>query len=57
MYDIDLLFMGKKLKYYRKAKNMSIEDLGNIIGKSKSTIDRYEKRRNCNGYNYSFRNM
>lgn len=42
MYDTNIEHLGKKLKYSRKAKNISIEELGNIIGKSKTTIARYE---------------
>ena len=42
MYDIDILTLGKKVKDYRKARGISIEELGNAIGKSKSTVNRYE---------------
>lgn len=42
MYDTNLENVGKKIKYFRKAKNMSMEELGNAIGKSKATINRYE---------------
>lgn len=42
MYDTNMSNVGKKIKYFRKAKNMSMEELGNAIGKSKTTINRYE---------------
>lgn len=42
MYSIDVLTLGKKVKDYRKSKGMSIEELGNAIGKSKTTVTRYE---------------
>ena len=42
MYDIDILTLGKKVKDYRKARGISIEELGNAIGKSKTTVNRYE---------------
>lgn len=43
MYDTDMVSLGEKVKKYRKARNMSMEELGNAIGKSKATINRYEK--------------
>lgn len=42
MYDTDMSNVGQKIKYFRKAKNMSTEDLGIAIGKSKTTVNRYE---------------
>lgn len=42
MYDTNMENLGKKIKYYRKAKNISIEELGKAVGKSKTTISRYE---------------
>lgn len=57
MYDIDILNIGKKLRDYRKANNISIEKLGNAIGKSNTTISRYENRRNCFRHNYCVRNL
>ena len=42
MYDTNMENLGKKIKYFRKSKNLSTEDLGKIIGKSKTTIIRYE---------------
>ena len=42
MYSIDVSNLGKKVKNYRKARGMSIEELGNAIGKSKTTVARYE---------------
>lgn len=42
MYDTNMQNLGKKIKYFRKSKNISAEKLGKIIGKSKTTINRYE---------------
>lgn len=42
MYDTNMENLGKKIKYFRKSKNLSTEKLGKIIGKSKTTIIRYE---------------
>ena len=42
MYDTNIENIGKMIKYYRKSANMSIEDLGKAIGKSKTTVARYE---------------
>ena len=42
MYDINADNIGKKIRYYRKAKNMSAEELGQSIGKNRTTINRYE---------------
>lgn len=42
MYDTNMENLGKKIRYFRKSKNMSMEELGNAIGKSKATINRYE---------------
>ncbi len=42
MYDTNISNLGERIKNYRKARNMSIEELGNAIGKSKTTIVRYE---------------
>lgn len=42
MYDTNMENLGKKIKYFRKSKNISTEQLGRIIGKSKTTINRYE---------------
>lgn len=42
MYDLNIKMVGQKIKEYRKAKNMTIEQLGNLIGKSKTTVARYE---------------
>ncbi len=42
MYEIDIVDLGNKIREYRKAQNVSIEELGNIIGKSKTTVARYE---------------
>ncbi len=53
MYDIDLLKIGQRLKQCRLRNNLSTDDLGKIVGKSKTTIIRYENRRNYTRYNYS----
>lgn len=42
MYNIDILSSGQKIKKYREAKGLSSKELGNAIGKTKSTIVRYE---------------
>lgn len=42
MYDTNIENIGKMIRYYRKSANMSAEDLGKAIGKSKATIARYE---------------
>lgn len=42
MYDVNIENLGKKIRYFRKVRNMSTEDLGKSIGKSKTTIIRYE---------------
>lgn len=42
MYEINLQNIGRKIKEYRKAKNISVEELANTIGKSKATVNRYE---------------
>ena len=35
MYEIDIINLGNKIKEYRKARSLSIQDLGDMIGKSK----------------------
>ena len=42
MYNTDIEYIGKKIRDYRKAKNMSMQELGVAIGKSKATIAKYE---------------
>jgi transcriptional regulator with XRE-family HTH domain len=42
MYDINMENLGKKIRYFRKAKNLSTEELGKAINKNKTTIVRYE---------------
>lgn len=42
MYDTNISNIGEKIKSYRKIRNMSTEELGNAIGKSRTTIVRYE---------------
>ena len=34
--------LGKEIKFNRKKKRMSLEALGNLVGKSKATIKRHE---------------
>lgn len=36
-------FVGEKIKYYRKSKNLTQKQLGQKIGKSDNTISNYEK--------------
>ena len=43
MYNIDVVDLGKRIKEYRILKNVTIEELGQAIGKSRATINRYEK--------------
>ena len=38
MYDIDIKRLGQIVREYRKARNMSIEELGDAIGKSKAIV-------------------
>ena len=42
MYDTNISNIGERIRNYRKARNISIEKLGSAIGKSKTTIIRYE---------------
>lgn len=42
MYEIEIKEIGKKLREYRKINNMTLEELGNRIGKTKATIGKYE---------------
>lgn len=42
MYDTNISNIEEKIKNCRKARNISIEELGNRIGKSRTTIVRYE---------------
>ncbi len=43
MYNIFENHFNKLLTKYRKSRNLSLEDLGNKIGKSKATISKYER--------------
>lgn len=43
MYDLKNLNFRKLLTQYRKSRGYSLETIGNIIGKTKSTISKYEK--------------
>jgi transcriptional regulator with XRE-family HTH domain len=42
MYDTNLENLGKNIRYFRKTRNISTEDLGKAIHKSKATVIRYE---------------
>lgn len=42
MYDLKMYNLGKKLKDIRKAKNVTLQELGEKIGKVKATIYKYE---------------
>ena len=42
MYNTDIINLGNKIREYRKAQNISVENLGKAIGKSKATVNRYE---------------
>lgn len=43
MYNIKNSNIGNKLKYYRKASNKTMLEVGQAINKSKATISKYEK--------------
>lgn len=43
MYNISEINIGEKLKYYRKASNKTILDIGQSVNKSKATISKYER--------------
>lgn len=43
MYDVENNDFSKKIKYYRKSRDMTLEELGNIISKTKATVSKYEK--------------
>ena len=42
MYDTNIENIGKKIKHFRKAKNITAKELGDAIGKTRTTINRYE---------------
>lgn len=42
MYDTNMTSLGENLRRYRKIANMSMQQLGDAIGKSKASINRYE---------------
>lgn len=42
MYNLDEINIGEKLKYYRKAINKTMLEVGQEINKSKATISKYE---------------
>ncbi len=41
-YDINKINFEEKLKYFRKTRNLSLEQLGKKINKAKATISKYE---------------
>lgn len=43
MYDLTLTTLGNNLKYYRKLRDFTLGELGQIIHKSRATISKYEK--------------
>lgn len=43
MYDLTLFNLGEKIKNVRKSKGLTLEEFGEMIGKSKSTIYKYEE--------------
>ena len=43
MYDLTLTTLGNNLKYYRKSRNLTLDELGKIIHKSRATVSKYEK--------------
>lgn len=42
MYEIDLKKISNNIREYRKVNNMTLEQLGNKIGKTKATVGKYE---------------
>lgn len=42
MYDIDIKRIGDKIRQYRKANSMTLEELGKLLGKTKATVGKYE---------------
>ena len=43
MYNLSIESIGKQLNFYRKKQNISLEELGKRISKSKATVSKYEK--------------
>ena len=43
MYHLDLNILQKNLRKYRKLRNLTLEELGQKISKSKATVSKYEK--------------
>lgn len=43
MYDIENNNFSERIKFYRKSRNMTLSELGNIIYKTKATVSKYEK--------------
>ena len=42
MYDIENNGFSEKMRFYRKSRNMTLEQLGNNISKTKATVAKYE---------------
>lgn len=42
MYYVNSKFIGGNLRKYRKSKHLSLEHIGNAIGKTKATVSKYE---------------
>lgn len=43
MYDLDINKFVENMKFYRKSRKLTLEQLGNKIGKAKATVSKYEK--------------
>ena len=43
MYNLDISVLGENLKYYRKLRGFTLDELGNKIHKTKATVSKYEK--------------
>ena len=43
MYNLSNNNLNKTLNLYRKSRNISLEELGNKIGKTKATVSKYER--------------
>ena len=45
MYDIENNGFSEKMKFYRKSRNMTLEELGKIINKTKATYQNMKKEK------------
>ena len=43
MYDLKSNNFSENIKFYRKSKNITLSQLGDMIGKTKATVSKYEK--------------